>query len=686
MRRKFAMLYYEVTIETNEESVNKIIQKCSEESKKDNSQKAVLSMLNNEAIKHFGEREDKVLYFSDYTEKEITAVAGYKYNYTSDIHGDILSVFKKYSLNKFNLKLSEITVADFENALDHICNMNYANIKLFNLTRRFKLDYRDNRNFCVSQTLILDSSLTYDDAVSRANDIMTSGDFTDELKRIYSDKHPKEFLGHPVHYKISADESESALEQARLLAHCLYSNGRLKSRRIDRVYKIDDTCYDEEDMTKLFYNAEGGTVILELIPHTFDDKNYATSYEQVISFLYSLICKYAKNVLIIFIEVTKMQGISKKLVSRVTEDIDIISIDEGTGDVEAAKRYMNYLIKGSSLAKYKFDSTKFCKDKYKASEVHKMFNSWMKSSLKEQIYTEYAKKDIKISKKENYMSDAYKKLRNMIGLDGIKAVTDDIIASYKMQKMRNGYLKNSAVSSRHMIFTGNPGSAKTTVARLVAEILKNEGVLDTGEFVECGRADLIGKYIGWTAPTVKAKFRQAQGGVLFIDEAYSLVDDTGSFADEAINTIVQEMENHRDDVIVIFAGYPDKMKTFLEKNEGLKSRIAFYVDFPDYNAKELLDIMKLMMKESEYTMTQDAEREVMRIFETVHNTENFGNGRFARNVLEQAQMRQSTRLMRLGFCNAEDKETLFRLEKDDFNLPSLMTGEKHRHSIGFVCP
>ena len=272
----------------------------------------------------------------------------------------------------------------------------------------------------------------------------------------------------------------------------------------------------------------------------------------------------------------------------------------------------------------------------------------------------------------------------MVGLNDVKAVIDNIIAAYKMQKIRNGYLKSDAVSSRHMIFTGNPGSAKTTVARLVAEILKNEGILETGEFVECGRADLIRKYVGWTAPAVKAKFRQAQGGVLFIDEAYSLVDDTASFADEAINTIVQEMENHRDDVIVIFAGYPDKMKTFVEKNEGLKSRIAFHIDFTDYNAEELLDIMKLMMKESEYTMTPDAEKAVMKIFETAQHTGNFGNGRFARNVLEQAEMRQATRLMKSGFDNADDKETLFRLEKDDFNLPALMPKEEHKRSIGFV--
>ena len=678
------MLYYEVTIETNEELTDKIAEKCSVENLKDDKQKAILAKLNAGAKHLFGDNENKVLYFSDYSEKELTAIAGYKYECFSEIYDDILFIFKRYSQKEYNIKFNEITVEYFENKLNQISDMGYARIGLHNLSRRLKLDYRDNRTFSVKQTIIPENHLSYDDAVIKANEIMASGDYMDELKRIYSAKHPKEFFGHPVHYKISADEAESALEQARLLVHSLYSNGRVKSRRIDRIYKITDRCYDEDDMVNLFYNAEGGTVILELMPYNSGDSSYATAYEQVIDFLSSLIRKYAKNVLVIIIEIPKMQGVSKKLISQVADDIDIISISEGTGDANVAKRYMSYLIKNSSLSEYSFDDEVFNKERYKASEIHKMFNSWTKSSLKERIYTEYAKKSVKLEKKEDEMSDAYIRLQSMVGLNDVKAVIDNIIAAYKMQKIRNGYLKSDAVSSRHMIFTGNPGSAKTTVARLVAEILKNEGILETGEFVECGRADLIGKYVGWTAPAVKAKFRQAQGGVLFIDEAYSLVDNSGSFADEAINTIVQEMENHRDDVIVIFAGYPDQMKAFVEKNEGLKSRIAFHIDFPDYNAEELLNIMKLMMKESEYTMTPDAEKAVMKIFETAQHTGNFGNGRFARNVLEQAEMRQATRLMKSGFDNADDKETLFRLEKDDFNLPALMPKEEHKRSIGFV--
>ena len=677
------MLYCEIKIKTSRELTERIIEKCSAESVKDDKQKAILVKLNAEARRRFGDNENKAMYFSDCGEKEITAVAGYKYDCFSEIYDDTAFVFKKFSERKINLKFDEITVEYFENKVSQISDMGYARIGMHNLSRRLKLDYRDNRTFAVSQIIVPESKLTYEAASEKAKGLMASGDFTEELKRIYSDKHPKEFYGHPVHYKISADETESAFERAKLLVQSLYSNGRLKSRRIDRINKITDNCYDEEDLENLFYNAEGGTVLIELSPYNDSGNSYASAYEQVIEFISSLIRKYAKNVLVVIAEIIKVQGLTKKLVSKIADDIDIVSIKEGIGDRDTAEKYMKYLISKSELAGYEFREIEFDKESYKASEVHRMFNTWLKSSLKERVYTEYAKK-IKFEEKQDEKSGAYQKLQNMVGLTEVKTVIDNIIASYKMQKMRNGYLKNDAAYSRHMIFTGNPGSAKTTVARLTAEILKNEGVLETGEFVECGRADLIGKYVGWTAPAVKSKFRQAQGGVLFIDEAYSLVDDSNSFGDEAINTIVQEMENHRDDVIVIFAGYPDKMREFVEKNEGLKSRIAFHIDFPDYNADELLKIMELMMKENEYTMTAAAKKAAMRIFEAVQNAENFGNGRFARNVLEQAEMRQSQRLMKIGFNDADDKETLFRLEKDDFNLPSLMPKEKHKQNIGFV--
>ena len=244
---------------------------------------------------------------------------------------------------------------------------------------------------------------------------------------------------------------------------------------------------------------------------------------------------------------------------------------------------------------------------------------------------------------------------------------------------------DSYKTSLHMVFTGNPGTAKTTVARLITQIFVKEGILDTGNYVECGRADLVGKYVGWTAKTVKSKFREATGGVLFIDEAYSLVDDSNSFGDEAINTIVQEMENHRDDVIVIFAGYPDKMKDFFAKNEGLRSRIAFHLDFPDYNAEELVDILKLMADKKGYKLNPDIERKCLEIFAQAVKKEEFGNGRYVRNLLEQAMMAQSRRITKEYAGKKITRKALTTLKPEDFDVNASKLIEKEtKRTIGFA--
>lgn len=261
---------------------------------------------------------------------------------------------------------------------------------------------------------------------------------------------------------------------------------------------------------------------------------------------------------------------------------------------------------------------------------------------------------------------------------------EDIIAAYKVQKLRNKYYDSNESCMRHMIFTGNPGTAKTTVARLITEIMKENNILKTGTFVEVGRADLVGKYVGWTASIVKETFSRAQGGVLFIDEAYSLVDDSRTFGDEAINTIVQEMENKRGDVIVIFAGYPEKMKDFLAKNEGLRSRIAFHVNFPDYQPEELQGILDKILKDKQYVITDEAREKVMQIFEKVYLQEEYGNGRFVRNLFEQAVNRQAARIADMEGKEIS-REMLFELQDVDFDTNIVKQYEKKKSSrIGFA--
>ena len=234
----------------------------------------------------------------------------------------------------------------------------------------------------------------------------------------------------------------------------------------------------------------------------------------------------------------------------------------------------------------------------------------------------------------------------------------------------------------HMIFTGNPGTAKTSVARLFARILKDNNVISKGHIVEVGRADLVGKYVGWTAPTVKKKFKEALGGILFIDEAYSLVDDRdGMYGDEAINTIVLEMENHRDELIVIFAGYPDKMEEFLNKNPGLRSRIAHYIHFEDYNADELCQIASHIASQKGLIIDEGAMAKIKGVMENAIAQSDFGNGRYVRNVIEKARMAQSSRLVHMDF-DSISQDDIKTIREEDIEIP--MQTKKTVTRMGFA--
>ena len=285
-------------------------------------------------------------------------------------------------------------------------------------------------------------------------------------------------------------------------------------------------------------------------------------------------------------------------------------------------------------------------------------------------------------KDERVPGTAQKELNAMIGLSSVKEVIHKALANYKIRKlcMENGITKDRA--SLHMVFTGNPGTAKTTVARLVAEIVKDEKIMPTGNIIEVGRADLIGGAVGQTALKVKQRFNEARGGILFIDEAYALCDGYNGYGDEAINTIVQELENHREDVIVIFAGYPKPMQEFLDRNPGMSSRIAFHVNFEDYTVDELCEITKLMVEKKSMQITDEAMEKLKCNFEKVVGTKDYGNGRYVRKMLEEAEMNLAERLCVLQ-SSGITKEVLTTLEAYDIPEEKAETKEE-KVTLGFA--
>ena len=317
-------------------------------------------------------------------------------------------------------------------------------------------------------------------------------------------------------------------------------------------------------------------------------------------------------------------------------------------------------------------------------DIRGTFDRWFTNYLRENVYPQYACIETATEEvaKEKPVGSAYSELESMIGLTSAKDVIQKALDYYKAQKVFADRGLNMGAPSLHMVFTGNPGTAKTTVARLFARIMKENGVLSHGNLHEVGRGDLVGKYVGWTAKTVQRKFREAKGSVLFIDEAYSLLDGhENSFGDEAINTIVQEMENCRGETVVIFAGYPKPMEEFLERNPGLRSRIAFQVPFKDYDEKELLSIAEMLAKAKGLRFGDGVREKLLPIIRENISAPDFGNGRFARNLVEKAAMCQASRLARGDVAHVTDRE-LTTLLPEDFVRSPVPTKPKPR-AIGF---
>jgi len=279
-------------------------------------------------------------------------------------------------------------------------------------------------------------------------------------------------------------------------------------------------------------------------------------------------------------------------------------------------------------------------------------------------YTGTDKTKAELTQNEKVMA-VKKQLDSLIGLHSVKELVNEVQAFVEIQQRRSALNLASEPVVLHMIFKGNPGTGKTTVARIIGQLFLAMGVLQKGHLVEVERADLVAEYIGQTAQRTREQLRRAQGGVLFIDEAYSLArGGTRDFGKEAIDTIVKTMEDQRNNLIVILAGYSTPMEAFLQTNPGLRSRFPIVISFPDYSSFELFRIAEQMLLQREYQLTKAARRKLLRIIEELkeRDTENFGNARTVRNMIEKAIRKQAVRLVNIP--NASRTQLMEITEED----------------------
>ena len=245
-------------------------------------------------------------------------------------------------------------------------------------------------------------------------------------------------------------------------------------------------------------------------------------------------------------------------------------------------------------------------------------------------------------------TDPYQELDDLIGLDNVKQEVKSLANFVRLQKQRQEKGLKTPKLSYHLVFTGSPGTGKTTVARIVARIYKDLGILKKGHTVETDRSGLVANYVGQTATKTNAIVDSALNGVLFIDEAYALVPENSSqdYGQEAISTLLKRMEDDRDKLVVIIAGYTDEMKRFIDSNPGLQSRFNRYINFPDYSAGELVKIFHMYMKKNQYTISDEADQMLKEKLDYAveHKDRNFGNARYVRNIFEKSIQAQANRL------------------------------------------
>lgn len=250
------------------------------------------------------------------------------------------------------------------------------------------------------------------------------------------------------------------------------------------------------------------------------------------------------------------------------------------------------------------------------------------------------------------LEDLLDELNALVGLEKVKNKVQDLIVYQKVQKMRREKNLYSVKSTLHLAFTGNPGTGKTTVARIVGRIYKRIGLLSKGHFVEVSRTDLIAGYQGQTALKVKKVIEQAKGGVLFIDEAYSITenDHSDSYGRECLTELTKALEDYREDLVVIVAGYTEPMNKFFESNPGLKSRFNTFIEFDDYSPDELDKILISMCRNNDYTLAEEAKEKIHLYFEqqTAARDEDFANGRLVRNLYDDLVMNHARRVVNVA--------------------------------------
>jgi AAA+ superfamily predicted ATPase len=670
------MLFYKIWGDLMEENEQ------AEENDKRNKRRPPLRQVLSKTEEFNAKNKDTHCFLSDIDEDVVT------FGVISRYPIDAITLTKSYA-NDIQFKMehwqqSEVTFKQLQQILTSADRQDYveSDDKILSKFDLDKISDLRTRELVFGENLV-NEQVTKETITQAAKELYMDETLLPELDRIYEGRIDLHRTGHPVHYIVETDNPDIRREAYKLLLDALRANGRLASNRYSFLNFEPGESYSQMAYETLYKVCNGGAVVVRYFPSE-DEKANAKEECKVIENICRMAKRYRNEVLTVFC----ISRESEKVKNIFYENLDSMTFVEIREDcmtrTEAADFLRSLAEKNQVDADEELLANIQSEDTHLAIELRETFDAWYGEKLKKSFYPQY-KEVASIPKKDASTppeNGALEELMRMVGLDTAKQTIQKALNHYKMQKLyeERGIKQNNP--AMHMIFTGNPGTAKTTVARLFARIMKENKLLSKGHLVEVGRGDLVAKFVGWTAQTVQAKFKEAMGGILFIDEAYSLVEDERfGFGTEAINTIVQEMENYRGEMVVIFAGYPDKMEQFLQKNPGMRSRIAFHVPFADYNPKELCNIAKLISEDGGMRLDEGAFEKLETVFSTACQRHDFGNGRYVRNLFEQAKMNQATRLLKKNFDDITTEDIL-TITADDIILPEISPKTEKRR-IGF---
>ena len=463
------------------------------------------------------------------------------------------------------------------------------------------------------------------------------------------------------------------------------------------VEEVNDINFDEE-INKLFLDEESKSLFKKIINYiiTFsDDKRYIPfnislirltnkTLDNIIKILASAVKKsnYLSNINVGEISMFKLnEDIFKKQYESnniiILKDINGIELES----INDKQKYMYLLEESIKLKEIKeeksivyndiLENTNLSEDN-KVKLMDYISSTYDKTNLDLETYKNniinyiILNNDIPLIKEEKTIDEIFKELNELVGLSKVKKTLYELVDLIKLKEKTNDKLKIGNVNL-HMIFLGNPGTGKTTIARLLSGIFYNLGLIKENKLIEVTSKDLIAEYVGQTAIKTNEVINKALGGLLFIDEAYMLGDKNNSYNSDAIGTLIAQMENNRDNLVVIFAGYTKEMQSFLNANSGIASRIGYTLEFDDYTCDELIKIFDGMMKKAGFEVLEEAHDELKNIILENINKENFGNARFIRNIYEKTIIRHASNTK-----NNKSKKILMTITRKDINDDNLL--------------